>query len=246
MQQYRIGQFDLQEVVIERKEKYLRVAKLCHKCKLILPLIEFHISVDEKDGRSNRCKTCGNSRCKERRREMTEEKTKQIAAYQFEYYRKHAAAIGERSLAYRKANAEKVSAAKQKCYFANKAKYQKRTYAWQKHRRKTDPITRIINAHRSRLRGLCKGHERITGKAKYIGCSSDELKMHLEKSFSDGMTWDNYGSVWHVDHRIPISWFNIANEKCRAMAFNYKNLQPLLVMENLKKNNKRADVLSYC
>ena len=36
----------------------------------------------------------------------------------------------------------------------------------------------------------------------------EELKINLEKQFDNKMTWNNYGSYWHLDHIIPQSHFN--------------------------------------
>lgn len=38
-----------------------------------------------------------------------------------------------------------------------------------------------------------------------LGCSYSELKTHLESLFKDGMSFFNYGTVWEIDHKIPIS-----------------------------------------
>jgi hypothetical protein len=39
---------------------------------------------------------------------------------------------------------------------------------------------------------------------KLVGCSIEYLKSHLEKQFTEGMNWSNYGK-WHVDHKKPLS-----------------------------------------
>ena len=44
----------------------------------------------------------------------------------------------------------------------------------------------------------------------YVGCSIDTLKLKLESLFSNGMNWNNMG-IWHVDHIIPCSLFNLEN-----------------------------------
>jgi len=62
---------------------------------------------------------------------------------------------------------------------------------------------------------------------------------HLQKHFKKGMSWENYGQ-WHIDHRIPESWFKItcytdsSFKDCWALS----NLQPLWAKENLTKNNR--------
>ena len=75
---------------------------------------------------------------------------------------------------------------------------------------------------------------------RLIGCKQDELKKHIESQFVDGMNWNNYGSEWHVDHIIPISWFDLTNEKCQLIAFNFTNMKPLWAEENIKKGARYA------
>jgi hypothetical protein len=62
---------------------------------------------------------------------------------------------------------------------------------------------------------------------------------HLEKQFTKGMTWDNYGE-WHVDHIRPMSSFNFTSvddpefKECWALC----NLQPLWELDNLSKGSE--------
>jgi hypothetical protein len=74
-----------------------------------------------------------------------------------------------------------------------------------------------------------------------VGYDGEALKSHLEKRFTQGMTWGNYGMHgWHIDHIIPISAFHYESphdidfKKCWAL----KNLRPLWAADNLKKNDR--------
>jgi hypothetical protein len=49
---------------------------------------------------------------------------------------------------------------------------------------------------------------------------------------------DNYGDVWHIDHVIPLSKFDLEKEENIELAFNWRNTMPLAANENLSKNNK--------
>jgi hypothetical protein len=73
-----------------------------------------------------------------------------------------------------------------------------------------------------------------------VNFTVDQLKSHLEKLFQPGMTWENYGTVWEIDHRFPIASFNF--EKPEDIEFklcwSLKNLQPLGVFENRSKSDK--------
>lgn len=73
-----------------------------------------------------------------------------------------------------------------------------------------------------------------------IGCSIDELKLHLQKQFQPGMHWNNYGyRGWHIDHRIPLSSFDLLDPAQQKLAFSYQNLQPLWAAENMAKGAKK-------
>jgi hypothetical protein len=57
-------------------------------------------------------------------------------------------------------------------------------------------------------------------------------------TYNSDYNLDNYGPVWHIDHVIPISHFDLSNENEQLLAFNWRNTMPLSAHENLKKNNR--------
>jgi len=73
-----------------------------------------------------------------------------------------------------------------------------------------------------------------------VGYSLADLMKHIERQFKPGMTWENRGAVWHLDHKIPVNAFNFTSpdhtdfKRCWAL----RNLQPLFKEENLKKGAK--------
>lgn len=73
-----------------------------------------------------------------------------------------------------------------------------------------------------------------------LGYTVDDLRAHLERLFVSGMSWDNYGLDWHVDHRRPISSFQFESAECPDFkkAWALSNLQPLWASENLSKGAK--------
>lgn len=77
-----------------------------------------------------------------------------------------------------------------------------------------------------------------TGKGVWVllGYSADDLMVHLEKQFEDGMSWDNYGQ-WEVDHIIPRHFFKYNNHKDAEfeMCWRLENLRPLWKSENRKR-----------
>lgn len=98
---------------------------------------------------------------------------------------------------------------------------------------------KMIHNLRSRLVQALKGIAKSTTTLNLLGCSIEELRTHLEKQFSEGMSWDNYGrNGWHVDHIKPLSSFDLLESEQQFKACHYSNLQPLWAEDNLRKSNK--------
>lgn len=108
---------------------------------------------------------------------------------------------------------------------------------------KKDPVKyskfKLIHNLRKRISEVLKVKKtNNSGKgSKLFGCTSQQLRDHLENQFKPGMTWENYGK-WHVDHIVPVSSFNLNDIEQRNKCYNYTNLQPLWAEENMKKSNK--------
>jgi hypothetical protein len=74
-----------------------------------------------------------------------------------------------------------------------------------------------------------------------LGCSIEELRVHLERQFRDGMSWDNYGygaDKWNIDHIRPCATFDFTDPTQQRECFNFSNLQPLWQPDNFSKNKR--------
>ena len=73
------------------------------------------------------------------------------------------------------------------------------------------------------------------------GCNIDTFKQHIESQFTVGMSWKNYGSEWHIDHKIPLKYQEEGQpptlEKV-AERLHYLNTQPMWASENMSKGNR--------
>jgi len=108
------------------------------------------------------------------------------------------------------------------------------------------PIAKIRENLRGRLRRLLKNslinsHRNIK-KSSLVGCDRIQLKTHIEKQFTTGMTWGNYGK-WHIDHIKPLAAFNLAEIKQLKEATHYSNLQPLWAKDNFYKGDKYDGII---
>jgi hypothetical protein len=87
-----------------------------------------------------------------------------------------------------------------------------------------------------RMRHVLNGQTKNESISEIIGCSREELKKHIESTFTERMTWENYGD-WHIDHIIPCAAFDHTNEYERKACWNFRNLKALWGDENMKKGS---------
>lgn len=71
-----------------------------------------------------------------------------------------------------------------------------------------------------------------------IGCSPNSYKIYISSLLLSGMTWENYGSYWCIDHFIPIRAFNITDRKEAEKAYHYLNSAPMTISRNSQKLDK--------
>jgi hypothetical protein len=104
-------------------------------------------------------------------------------------------------------------------------------------RMKTDPGYRMRIYATNRLRNalVYQGTVKSSTMTRLVGCTKAELMLHLEKQFLSGMSWENYGPTWHVDHIRPCASFNLVDPDEQKACFHFSNLQPLWGKENREK-----------
>ena len=165
----------------------------------------------------------------------SEEGKAEVAAYQKDYYEK---------------NKEKLSASSKIRYKENrdtKLSYQKeygkvnrsKITAHNRARKKTDPLFKLSKTLSNRICNALNRQSWTKGSTtrNIVGCSLPELKLHIEKQFQPGMTWDNHTfDGWHIDHIIPLASATTEAELYKLC--HYTNLQPLWAPDNFRKSNK--------
>ena len=112
---------------------------------------------------------------------------------------------------------------------------------YEKHRKDTDPLYKLISNFRTAIYQVLK-ENRVDKNQSYFDVlqyTPEQLIVHLEKQFTEGITWENYGE-WHVDHKLPISSFNIIEmgDSEFMKCWSLENLQPMWGEENIRKSNK--------
>ena len=213
-----------------KKEKYKALeidnetTKTCNSCNLIKALSSFV------KGR-NTCCECNNSKRKDKyKSDETHRATVIKQATEFKH---------KKILERQKTKLEELGEGNKKCSLCSKIKPENDF----RHNRlqckiceREDPNQKIKRNVRGRIwyaLGKSKPEHTIT----YLGCSSkDYLEWIL--NYDERYTIENRGTVWHIDHVIPLSKFNLEDKEEQLVAFNWRNTMPLLAQENLSKNNK--------
>lgn len=97
-------------------------------------------------------------------------------------------------------------------------------------REESTPQMRCFSSARARMRVVS-----LLAKAEFLGIDFGGFTHHIESQFRDGMTWDNYGTFWELDHIIPICAFDMNSEMDVKKCAHYTNVRPLTVEENYRK-----------
>jgi hypothetical protein len=163
-----------------------------------------------------------------------------LKKYHIEYNIKNNKKRKEYQKEYREKNREKKLKDSKEHYLKNRKKIIKQNAIYSTFKRRTDINwalrSRLSCRVRSALRG--KGTKKSKKTMDLLGVPHmDFFKTWIECKFKPGMTWKNR-HLWHLDHVIPCSSFDLTKPEEQAKCFHYTNLQPLWASENLSKGNR--------
>lgn len=198
--------------------------KICTKCEKELPSDEeyFYKQKLGLHGLRSVCRECCNERDKK-------------------YYKENVNKNRERAKRYHYKNKDKINKYRREYYKINKDKMYKRAIEY----RNENVQAMLAYSLRKRLNSAVRSNQKSGSAVNDLGISTHEFKKYLESKFynrlitGENMTWDNYGRRgWHIDHIIPLSFFDLSDREQFIEACHYTNLQPLWAEENFSKNNK--------
>ena len=142
----------------------------------------------------------------------------------------------------KKYNADPINKEKKAKYRADPINKDK-TNARFRERYATDIKFRTMRLLRSRLYAALKNNKK-DHTIDLLGCTMEQMLVHLEKQFKPGMTWDNQGKAddeWEIDHIIPFAAFDVTNRDEQFIVCWYQNLQPLWGPDNRSKGGKYTE-----
>lgn len=233
------------------------LTKTCTKCQAEKPLTDFWKNAryaDQKEPQCIECRKLYLSTRKDAQRDSRRRwreahpdyqrlysQTETSKEYHRRYYRENADLYKARKKQWRADHPEQEIAARRSYSDATRDKLNAYHRQWKAKKAISDPDYRLKSNISRRIRyelhTLNKGRK-TSRTTEYIGCSIEELKVHLENQFTPEMTWDSYGSVWHIDHKIPCTTWDLTDDFESRCCWNYRNLQPMLASDNRRKKDK--------
>jgi len=223
--------------------------KRCSKCGDVKLLNLFSSDKRIRGGRASECKECirVRDRIYREKNAVTIAKRKRVTrsknieserARGRERAKNNRPAVRERFIRWYAANSSRVVAAAKEWSDKNIDKRRAIRRKYNRSLRSTEMGRLSSNISRALSRSL-NGKKCEVGAFEMLPYTKKELVSHLERQFSPGMTWENYGE-WHVDHIVPIAAHHYIDHQHPdfVACWSLTNLRPLWASENQSKGKK--------
>lgn len=233
--------------------------KLCRGCQEYKSPGWFNYKNREKGELHSRCRECTNKKV----REWRETNPDKERASQKDYYERHKEHLNKLRREHYYENREEELQKKKQYYIENrdcileykklyteknKKKIRERNKQYQKENRDIinernrlrymyDPNFKLRCSMKEMVRKVLKGLEKREDTQSLLGYKSEDLRKRLECQFQPGMVWENYGTIWNIDHKIPVNYFLKKGETRPHVINALSNLQPMWASENFSKQD---------
>jgi hypothetical protein len=97
---------------------------------------------------------------------------------------------------------------------------------------------RVHNRIRHALEDSSIPHKRSI--KNFLGCTNEFFYKFIEGKFTGKMSWSNK-NLWHIDHIIPCSKFDLTDNMQQKKCFHYTNLQPIWATSKIAKEMGEPD-----
>lgn len=227
----------------KKKERYHAIAqtliKNCNKCLKDKSGLEFAYDSDQ-------CTSC----VREKKRRSTHKPTPDMpdkictkcalkkVATEFRYLTNTCKDCEKQDMyEWRQRNPDRFKEHLQK--YRSTREYQVKRAIYLKTKYDTSHQFKVAQLCRTRIRSALKHNVKSDSTLKLMGVNDINFVINwLEFNFADGMTWENHGLYWHIDHIIPCAEYDLSKEDEQKRCFHWSNIAPLLKLENLSKGSK--------
>jgi hypothetical protein len=121
----------------------------------------------------------------------------------------------------------------------SKEKKKARVREYVRTRRKRDPEFHLAHNIRTRLNMALRSSNKdraLRGQTRHWGITMKQFMLYIENQFRPGMTWENRGEVWELDHVEPLSEADLSDEGDYLYYTGWLNYQPLFKKDNRTKS----------
>lgn len=116
--------------------------------------------------------------------------------------------------------------------------FRKKEREYAKKRKAEDHNYKMATKLRTSVHRILAGRRKTGSTTELLGMPLIDCIKYLESKFDKHMTWENYGTYWHIDHIIPCAAFDLSDPIQQKQCFHYTNLQPLEAKANMSKGDK--------
>lgn len=183
------------------------------------------------------CKKCGHNKDQGTRCKNCQKNWRQ------QYLLENKEVENKRALDYYYKNQDKVKNYK----IENRDKIRAYNNEYEKNRKQNDPAFKLRKNCSRLIKHALNGIKNNLSILKYLPYTMEDLKKHLESQFDNKMSWNNYGTYWHIDHIYPQSllpYTSMSDENFNK-CWDLNNLRPLEALENIRKSNKIVGLNVY-
>jgi hypothetical protein len=90
-----------------------------------------------------------------------------------------------------------------------------------------NPISHLSIKMKTLIRKVISKEEDGLNIEKYWGCTVEEYRDYLLKLLTEDMSWDNFGTLWDIEYRLPMEHDNPTKEE-KIARLHYSNTQPTM------------------
>ena len=121
----------------------------------------------------------------------------------------------------------------------NKDKINQRQRDFDKTQRNINPIFRLRENNRTRIRNALQSNSKANNTIDLLGCDKNFFYQWIMWQLPREMDDNEFKENYDINHCRPIATFNLSNPDEQYDAFFWQNCQPLLKRKNHSKGAKR-------
>ena len=188
-------------------------SQICRWCHGEKPLIAFRHSYKTRNGYDTVCLQCSREYGRRYRTTTRGRAVHNRSSRKYYHMRKVRIARGE-------------STSQRTYYYRADTATRKAQHAAYARRYMSAPERRLYQHVGYAVWNWLRGRKACQKWTALVGYSFDELMTRLKLQFQPGMTMENYGTVWHLDHIVARARFDLASDDAFKQCWALSNLMP--------------------